>query len=34
MNDEYHKMVDEKREAALRANTVIPSVQPENKVMS
>ena len=34
MNDEYHKMVDEKREAALRANPVIPSVQPENKVMS
>ena len=34
MNDEYHKMVEEKREAALRANPVIPSVQPENKVMS
>ena len=34
MNDEYHKMVDEKREAALRANPVIPSVQHENKVLS
>ena len=34
MNDEYHKMVDEKREAALRANPVIPSTQHENKVLS
>ena len=34
MNEEYNRMVDEKREAALRANPVIPSVQPENKVLS
>ncbi len=34
MNEEYNRLVDEKREAALRANPVIPSVQPENKVMS
>ena len=34
MNEEYNRMVDEKREAALKANPVIPSVQPENKVLS
>ena len=34
MNNEYNKMVDEKREAALKANPVIPSVQHENKVLS
>ena len=34
MNDEYHKMVDEKREAALSANPIIPSVKPDNKMMS
>ena len=34
MNEEYHKMLDEKREAALKANPVIPPVQHENKVLS
>ena len=34
MNEEYNRMVDEKREAALKANSFIPSVQPENKVLS
>ena len=34
MNEEYHRMVDEKREAALKANPVIPSIQQENKVLS
>ena len=34
MNNEYHKMMDEKREAALKANPVVPSVQHENKVLS
>lgn len=34
MNDEYHRMVDEKREAALAARPVIPSTQPENKILS
>ena len=34
MNEEYHRMVDEKREAAMKANPVIPSIQQENKVLS
>lgn len=34
MNEEYHRLVDEKREAALAANPVIPSTQPENKILS
>lgn len=34
MNEEYHRMVDEKREAALAARPVIPSTQPENKILS
>ena len=34
MSEEYHRMVDEKREAALAAQPVIPSVKQENKVMS
>ena len=34
MNEEYHRLVDEKREAALAANPVIPSTQSENKVLS
>ena len=34
MGELYDKMVDEKREAALKANPVIPSVQHENKVLS
>lgn len=34
MNEEYHRMVDEKREAALAARPVIPSAQPENKILS
>ena len=34
MNEEYHRMVDEKREAALKANPVISSLQQENKVLS
>lgn len=34
MNEEYNRMVDEKREAALKANPVMPSVQHENKILS
>lgn len=34
MNEEYHRMVDEKREAALAARPDIPSAQPENKILS
>ena len=34
MNEEYHRMVDEKREAALAARPVIPSAQTENKILS
>ena len=34
MNEEYNSMVEEKREAALKSNPVIPSVQPEKKVLS
>lgn len=34
MNEEYHRLVDEKREAALAARPVIPSTQSENKILS
>ena len=34
MNEEYHRMVDEKREAALAAQPVIPPVRQDSKVMS
>ena len=34
MNDIYHQLVDAKREAALKAQPVIPSTRPENKVLS
>lgn len=34
MNGEYHRMVDEKREAALAAQPVIPPVRQDSKVMS
>jgi len=34
MNEEYHRLVDEKREAALAARPVIPSAQTENKILS
>ena len=34
MNEEYHRMVDEKREAALAAQPVIPPVRQDTKVMS
>ena len=33
-SEEYNRMVDEKREAAMKANPVMPSVQHENKVLS
>ena len=34
MNEEYHRMVDAKREAALAAQPYIPQVKQENKVVS
>lgn len=34
MNEEYHRMVEEKREAALAAQPVIPPVRQDSKVMS
>ena len=34
MNEEYNRMLDERREAALKANPVMPSVQHENKILS
>ena len=34
MNEKYHKMVDEKREAALAAKPYTPQVKQENKVLS
>ncbi len=34
MNEEYNKMVETKREAALAARPVIPSAQTENKILS
>lgn len=34
MNEKYHKMVDEKREAALAAKPYAPQVKQENKVLS
>jgi hypothetical protein len=34
MNEEYHRMVDEKREAALAAQPVVPPVRQDTKVMS
>ena len=34
MNEEYHRMVDEKREAALTAQPAIPTPKVENKVLS
>ena len=34
MNEEYYRMVEEKREAALAAQPVIPPVRQDSKVMS
>ena len=34
MNEEYHRMVDEKRDAALATQPVYPSNKTENKVLS
>jgi hypothetical protein len=34
MNEEYHRMVDEKRETALSAQPVVPPVRQDTKVMS
>jgi hypothetical protein len=34
MNEEYNKMVEEKRKAALAAQPVIPPVKQESKVLS
>ena len=34
MNEAYNKMVDEKREAAMKATSVIPSAKQENKMLS
>ncbi len=34
MNEAYNKMVDEKREATMKANPVIPPVKQENKMLS
>jgi hypothetical protein len=34
MNEEYHRMVDEKREAAIAAQPVVPPARTDTKVMS
>lgn len=34
MNEEYNRMVEEKRDAALKAHPMVPSVQQENKLLS
>ena len=34
MNEEYNRMVEEKRNAALKAHPMAPSVQQENKLLS
>ena len=34
MNEEYNRMVEEKRNTALKAHPMVPSVQQENKLLS
>jgi hypothetical protein len=34
MNEEYNRMVEEKRNAALKAHPMVPSAQQENKLLS
>ena len=34
MNEKYHKMVDEKRDATLEAQPYVPQIKQENKVLS
>lgn len=34
MNEEYHRVVDEKRKAAFTAQSIVPPIQHENKVLS